>query len=114
MMNNVPQSSESEQSLLGAMLLENDAVEPSVAVVEAYDFYHESHRLVFSAIKALHERGVSVDLLSVCEQLHQNRQLEEVGGPAYIGVLIEACPTSANATEYARRVRQDAILRRML
>lgn len=108
------QSLESEQSLLGAMLLERDAILSALAIVEAQDFYCEPHRLIFSAIKLLHERGEPADVVTVSEELRRESNLEAAGGIPYIGVLIETCPSSAGAEDYARRVREDGVLRRML
>ena len=96
------------------MLLERDAIVTALSLVAERDFYRPRHRLIFNAIKSLHERGETVDVVTVTEHLRRDGSLDAAGGIPFVGVLIEACPSSAQAEPYAMRVREDGILRRML
>jgi replicative DNA helicase len=109
-----PQSLEAEQSTLGAMLLERDAVARGVEVLSRDDFYRENHRLIFAAIASLFDKGEPIDLVTVSEDLRNRGQLDKAGGAAYIGVLIESCPSSANIDAYARVVSEKSLLRRLI
>ncbi|MDI7248945.1 MAG: DnaB-like helicase N-terminal domain-containing protein, partial [Bacillota bacterium] len=82
-----PQSVEAEQSVLGAMLLEKEAIVKAAEVVRPEDFYREAHRIIYGAILALYERGEAVDLVTLCEELRRQGSLEEVGGASYLTTL---------------------------
>jgi replicative DNA helicase len=109
-----PQSLEAEQSTLGAMLLERDAVARAVELLGRDDFYRENHRLIFNAVTSLFDRGEPVDLITVVEDLRRRGQLEKAGGAAYITALIEACPSAANVESYARVVSEKSLLRQLV
>ncbi len=109
-----PQSLEAEQSTLGAMLLERDAIARGVELLSRDDFYRENHRLIFTAITGLFDKGEPVDFVTVSEDLRKRGQLDQAGGIPYIGVLIEACPSSANIDAYARVVSEKSLLRRLI
>lgn len=109
-----PQALEAEQSTLGAMLMERDAIARSVELLAADDFYRELHRKICAAILTLFDKGEPVDLITVVEELRRRNQLEEVGGVAYLTALIEACPSAANVESYARVVVEKSVLRQLL
>jgi replicative DNA helicase len=109
-----PQNLEAEQSVLGSMLLEKDAIIVASEHLKAADFYRESHRQVFQAICALFERGEPVDLVTLAEELRSRSVLESVGGPGSLTLLANAVPTSANVAYYARIVREKALLRTLI
>jgi len=108
-----PQSLEAEQSTLGAMLMERDAVARTVELLTADDFYRELHRKIFTAIVTLFDKGEPADLITVVEELRRKGQLGE-DGPAYLTALIEACPSAANVESYAKVVSEKSILRKLL
>jgi replicative DNA helicase len=109
-----PQNLEAEQSVLGSMLLERDAIARVVEIVRPEDFYRDVHRRVFEVIADLFERGEPADLISVTDRLRARGVLDDVGGAAYITSLLHAVPTAANVEYYARLVVQKSMLRQMI
>jgi len=109
-----PQSLEAEQSVLGSMLLERDAIARVVELVRPEDFYRDAHRKIFEIVTELFERGEPADLVSVTERLRSKGQLDDVGGVAYVTALLNAVPTAANVEYYARLVVQKSMLRQMI
>ncbi|MDR7518907.1 MAG: replicative DNA helicase [Armatimonadota bacterium] len=109
-----PQNLEAEQSVLGSMLLERDAIARVVEMVRPEDFYREAHRKIYEAIIELFERGEPADLISVTDRLRARGVLDDVGGAAYVTSLLHAVPTAANVEYHARLVVQKAMLRQMI
>jgi replicative DNA helicase len=103
-----------EQSVLGAILLENEALVRVLELLDARDFYQEAHRWVFQAMIELFEENVPIDLLTVTERLRKRDRLEAVGGAAYLAELVELVPTAANVWHHARIVREKAVLRGLI
>lgn len=108
-----PQNLEAEQSVLGAMLIDRDAITTVAGVLTAADFYAERHGRLFEAITALYQRGEPVDLVTVQEELRRRGQHEAVGGLPYLTSLMNTVPTTANVGQYAQIVENKAILRRL-
>jgi replicative DNA helicase len=106
-----PQNIEAEQSVLGAILLDNDAINQALEVLTPEDFYRESHREVFRAMVALVERLQPVDAITLTDALRTRGALEAIGGSGYIAELAAGVPTAANVAHYARIVREKAVLR---
>jgi replicative DNA helicase len=109
-----PQSLEAEQSVLGGIMIENDAINRVVEFVEADDFYRESHRRIFRAMLEISERGEPIDLITLTNTLKGRGDLEEVGGSAYLSLLVDSIPTAAHSATYAKIIREKAILRRLI
>ena len=111
-----PQNLEAEQSVLGAVLLSDTAL-PALIIderLQAADFYREGHGLIFTAMLELHGAGEPVDALTLIEHLKQNGQLDAVGGRAAVDLLAGSVPAVGNVRQYARIVRENAMLRRLL
>jgi replicative DNA helicase len=111
-----PQNMEAEQAVLGAVLLSDTAL-PSLIIDENLhpeDFYREAHALIFQAMLALHNKGEPVDVLTLAEHLKQEGELDRVGGQGAIDLLSGPVPGLANVRAYARIVRENAMLRRLL
>jgi replicative DNA helicase len=106
-----PQNIEAEQSVLGAILLDNDAINQAIEILTSEDFYRESHREIFRAMVALSERNQPVDAITLTDALRTSGVLEAIGGVGYIAELAACVPTAANAGHYARIVREKALLR---
>jgi replicative DNA helicase len=106
-----PQNLDAEQSVLGAILLDNDAINHSLEILTADDFYRESHREIFRAMVELTDRSQPVDAITLTDALRGKGALETVGGPAYVAELAACVPTAANVAHYARIVREKAVLR---
>lgn len=109
-----PQNIEAEQSVLGSLLIDPDAVSRIGAMLKVSDFYRESHKLLYRSILNLHERDEAADFITVSDELTRQGQLEEVGGASYLTYLINAVPTSIHAEYYGHIVERTAILRRLI
>lgn len=109
-----PQNLEAESSVLGGILLENEAINRVLEVLTPEDFYRESHRRIFRAMIEICDRSEPVDLITLSDFLKVKGDLEVVGGSAYLASLASAIPTSANIHFYARIVREKAIRRYLI
>lgn len=109
-----PQNLEAESSVLGGILLENDAINRVLEILAPEDFYRESHRKAFRAMMELSDRNEPVDIITLSDFLKAKGVLEAVGGSAYLASLNAMVPTAANIAYYARIVREKAILRQLI
>lgn len=109
-----PQNLEAEQAVLGAMMLEPDSGSSVFEMLQPEDFYRDNHRLIFSAIQDLFEKGDPIDLVSVAEVLRQQGRLEQVGGIATISEIARSVPSAANVEYYAKLVTEKALLRQLI
>ncbi len=109
-----PQNIEAEQSVLGSMLIDKDAQLEAAELLSPADFYKDSHRQIFLAIVALSNRGEPVDLVTVCDELSNQKLLDKVGGAAYLASMADLTPTAAHVRHYASIVREKALLRSMI
>ena len=101
-------------SVLGGILLENDALNRALEILAPADFYRESHRQIFTALIALSQRNEPADLVTLTAQLKQQDQLDAVGGSNYLATLVDYVPTAANIVYYARLVKEKAVARHMI
>ncbi|GIU84665.1 MAG: hypothetical protein KatS3mg008_1440 [Acidimicrobiales bacterium] len=109
-----PHDLDAEASLLGAMLLDRDAIAAAVEIVEANDFYKPAHAHIFEAICSLYASGEAVDPVTVADELRRAGLLDAVGGPATLVSLQAATPAISNAAHYARIVEELSLLRRLI
>jgi replicative DNA helicase len=109
-----PQNIEAEQSLLGGILLENNAINKVLEVIGENDFYRESHRKIFAGILELYEKNRPADLITVTDLLKNKGLLEEIGGAYYLASLVDNVPSAANIVYYARIVKEKSILRTLI
>jgi replicative DNA helicase len=109
-----PQNIEAEQSILSAILIENDTLPEVLEVLSAQDFYREAHREIFKAMVELFERNEPADLVTLTNFLKGRGQLEAVGGASYLAELVDTVPMAVNAAHYARIVQEKAVLRRLI
>jgi len=109
-----PQSLEAESSVLGAILLDNEAINLVLELLQPEDFYRESHRKMFRAMIELSDRSEPVDVITLSDCLKNRGDLDAVGGSAYLTSLNDFVPTAANVSYYARIVREKAILRHLI
>jgi len=109
-----PHSIEAESSLLGALLLNNDAHGLIVGLVKSGDFYRHEHKEIFKAIVELIDNDKPADVVTVYEQLAFTGKAAEVGGVAYLNNLAQYVPSAANITRYAEIVQSKSILRRLI
>ena len=106
-----PQNIDAEESVLGAILLENECINRVIEILVADDFYREAHRVIYRAMLELSDRNEPIDAITLTNALRASGKLEQIGGPAYIAELANAVPTAAHANSYARIVREKAVLR---
>lgn len=109
-----PYAPEAEISVLGAMLIDGDAVAKAMEIVDDSMFYREANRRIYRVMARLFERGQVVDPVTLSEELKKTDELESVGGMAYLAELLDAVPTAANIEYHARIVRERALLRRLI
>lgn len=108
-----PHSLEAEQSVLGGLMLDNDAADKIGDVLGADDFYSDGHRIVYRHVTQLIAEGKPADVVTVSEALASTQKLDYVGGLAYLGALAQNVPTAANIRHYANIVRERSILRQL-
>jgi replicative DNA helicase len=109
-----PYAAEAEVSVLGAMLIDPDAVAKAVEIVDDSMFYREGHRRIYRSMARLFQRGEVVDPTTVVEELKKTDELEQAGGLPYLGELLDAVATAANIEYHARIVRERALMRRLI
>jgi len=110
----LPHNLEAERSVLGAILVHNDAFNTAAQVIDGRDFYRDAHRRIFDRMVALSERGEAIDFITLKEELSRGGHLEEVGGPAYVASLVDGVPRATNVEYYARIVKEKATLRNLI
>jgi replicative DNA helicase len=109
-----PQNLEAEESVLGAMMLSPGAIGAVSEILDAKDFYRESHAKIYRAALALYAKGEPVDAITLTDQLEERSELEDVGGRVRLHELAALVPATANASHYARIVRETATLRGLI
>lgn len=109
-----PQNIEAEQAVLGAMLIDKEAIAKATEVLSADDFYREAHRVIFSAMLELYNKNEAVDMVTVTEILKRDNKLEDIGGIAYITSLANVVLTAANVNYHAEIVAEKSVLRQLV
>jgi replicative DNA helicase len=109
-----PQSIDAEKSLLGAILIDDEVLADASEFVMAKDFYEKRHGIIYDGMMRLYERHKPVDLLTLTDELKRKKELDIIGGSAYLSELTTYVPTSAHASAYAEMVAQKAVRRRLI
>lgn len=109
-----PHSEEAEQAVLGSMLMDRDAVNTVMEILEAEDFYNERHRVIYRGMQDLYRENRAIDLITLKDRLEQGGTLETIGGLVYLGQIAAAVPSSVNAKHYAQIVKDKAQYRRFI
>ena len=109
-----PQNLEAEMSVLGGILLENEALHRALESLRPDDFYRDAHRKIFAALIGLSERNEPADLVTLTSILKERNALEEIGGSSYLATLVAYVPTAANIGYYCRLVKEAAIARELI
>lgn len=112
--NTPPQNTDAEASLLGAVLIDTDAIVKIADRIDAADFYDQKHARIYEALKALYEKRSAIDVLTLADQLRGTGFLDMVGGPAYLTELTNYVPTAAHVEQYADIVAGKALRRRLI
>ena len=109
-----PQNNEAEQSLLGCLMLDKEAIAKVVDLINPEDFYKSVHQDIYQVMTDLYEKSEPIDILSISSKLKERNKLENIGGSAYLTSLINTVPTATNISHYAKIVRQKKILRDLI
>jgi replicative DNA helicase len=109
-----PQNIEAEQSILGAILIDNDALPRALEIIDIDDFYRQSHRMIFNAMVELFEKNEPIDLITITDCLKRREEIDAVGGVSYLSSLVNMIPTAANIKYHSKIVRERALLRGLL
>ena len=112
--NTPPQNTDAEASLLGAILIDTDAIVKIADRIDVVDFYDQKHARIYEALKALYEKRSAIDVLTLADQLRGTGFLDMVGGPAYLTELTNYVPTAAHVEQYADIVAGKALRRRLI
>src|ERR1044072_2756945 len=104
----LPHNLEAERSVLGAILLHNDAFNLAAEVIDSNDFFRDAHRRSFDEMVKLAERNGAIDLVTLKEELGRSGDLDEVGGPAYITALVDGVARATNVDHHATIIKEKA------
>jgi replicative DNA helicase len=110
----LPHNLEAERSVLGAILVHNDAFNLAAQVIDSSDFYRDAHRRIFERMVQLNERNQAIDFVTLKEELSRAGEIDEVGGPAYVAALADGVPRATNVEYYARIVKEKSTLRSLI
>ncbi len=110
----LPHSLDAERSVLGAILIDNEAFNTAIAIVTSAAFFRDAHRRIFERMTVLVERRSAIDFVILREELERAGELEEVGGAAYLASLVDGVPRATNVEYYARIVKEKATLRSLI
>src|SRR3974390_920439 len=110
----LPSNLDAERSILGAILLDNAALNTAIEALKAEDFFLPQHRQVFTQMIALGEAQHAIDLVTLTEELHRSGELESSGGAPYLASLVDGLPRVTNVEHYARIVKEKALLRNLI
>lgn len=109
-----PHNTEAEQSVLGAIMLDKDAIIKVADLVTVGDYYEEKHNKIYEVILDLYEKREPIDVLSLANRLEEQGLLDRIGGPSYLASLLNSVPSAANVGHYAKVVQKKALLRRLI
>lgn len=109
-----PQDIEAEQSVLGALLLDRNAINRIADILAPEDFYKPNHQIIYEAIFVLYEKQEPIDILSVSAKLKEIEKLEDIGGRAYLTTLVNSVPTASHVAHYAEIVHKKSVLRGLI
>ena len=110
----LPQNIEAEQSVLGGILIDNEALPRVLEIIEPNDFYRDNHKKIFLAFLELFENNTPLDIITVTELLQKKGELTNIGGATYLASLVDSVPTTANITHYAKIIKEKSILRSLI
>ncbi|HRR95104.1 MAG TPA: DnaB-like helicase N-terminal domain-containing protein, partial [Candidatus Paceibacterota bacterium] len=109
-----PQNIEAEQSVLGCLMIDKEAITKVADFLTPDDFYRSAHQKIYAAVLDLYTKHEPIDIVSVTNRLKEKKQLSEVGGASYLASLINMVPTSSHVVMYAKIVQQKRILRDLI
>jgi replicative DNA helicase len=110
----MPQNVEAEQSVIGSMLIDKNAIAQAAEVLSSEDFYKDAHKTIFKAIRDLYNKDIPVDMITLVDYLKSNDMLEKAGGVTYIMEISTSVPSTANLSSYIKIVEDKSTLRRLI
>ena len=113
-MRSLPQSIEAEQSVLGSMIIDKNAITKVMEKLKEDDFYRDGHKIIYKAISEMSREDMAVDLLTLLEYLKSTDQLDRAGGVTYITEVSSSVPTTANLSSYIKIVEEKSLLRKLI
>jgi len=113
-MRSLPQSIEAEQSVLGSMITDKNAVVEAIEKLEENDFYRDGHKVIFKTISEMFKDDMPVDLVTLLERLKSTEKLEKAGGVTYVSELSSSLLTTINLSAYIKIVKEKSILRKLI
>ena len=109
-----PQSIDAEKSVLGSLLIAEEAIGAAIEILDETWFYEQAHRQIFRAVLELYNQRKNVDLITLSDKLKSDGTLEQIGGVSYLSFLIDLVPSAANVEHYANIVKEKGVLRRLI
>jgi replicative DNA helicase len=109
-----PQNIEAEQSVLGAILIENTAIYKAIEIIGIDDFYKEAHKKIYLSMIELSEKNEAIDLVTLTEYLRKRNELDSIGGATYLSLLANTVPTAANIKYHSKIIYEKALLRNLI
>ena len=109
-----PHSNEAEESVLGALLLDKDAIIAVAEFLSSEDFYDERHKTIFDSCIDLYEERIPIDVLTVAERLKKKKTLKKIGGASYLAEIANKVPTAAHVEHYGKIVKDAATKRSLM
>ncbi len=109
-----PQNIEAEQSVLGSIMLDKDAIIKIADILKVGDFYKDDHNIIYEIILNLYEQREPIDVLSLSNKLDEQKQLDKIGGSSYLASLVNGVPSASHIVHYAKVVQKKALLRRLI
>ena len=109
-----PHSLEAEMCLLASMMLEKDVIGQAVQIIDREAFFQADHQVVYDVLVKLYEQNRPIDAVILCDELNKRQLLDEIGGQAYIGQILNTVPSSAHGEHYAKIVREKSLLRQLI
>ena len=109
-----PQNLEAEESILGGLLVDPESINKIVDLINAEDFYKDAHGKIYNAMIGLYEKNEPIDIVTVSSSARDNGILDKIGWVTYLNTLVDLMPSAANITQYAKMVREKALLRNLI
>jgi replicative DNA helicase len=109
-----PQNLEAEESLLGGLLVDPESINKVVDLINAEDFYKDAHGRIYDAMVGLYEKNEPIDIVTVSSSARDKGILDKIGGATYLNTLVDIMPSAANIVQYAKMVREKALLRNLM
>ncbi|MEI6152811.1 MAG: replicative DNA helicase [Deltaproteobacteria bacterium] len=109
-----PQNLEAEESILGGLLVDPESINKVVDLINTEDFYKDAHSKIYDAMIGLYEKNEPIDIVTVSSSVRDKGILDKIGGVTYLNTLVDLMPSAANITQYAKMVREKALLRNLI